>query len=103
MLSMETKGQYPDLNSGPAEVEDTIQSLILRIFPAAVVSRDESNIGFGSGSGCKDLVWVVSPCRKHVNLGIVNLATLADPHGLVQGSGRVHRRAKQRRHMHRGC
>jgi hypothetical protein len=46
------------------------------------------------GSGYKGLVFVISPFKTHVNLGIVHGATLADPAGLLEGTGKVHRHVK---------
>jgi hypothetical protein len=44
--------------------------LVLELFPDAVVSGDERNIGFGTGTGYKGLVFTVAPQRGYVNLGI---------------------------------
>jgi hypothetical protein len=68
----------------------------MQIFPDAVISEDKDNIGFGYGSGYKDLVFVISPFTAHVNLGIVNGASLDDPDNLMEGKGKVHRHVKLR-------
>lgn len=62
-----------------------------------MVSEDEDNIGYGFGSGYKDLVFVISPYKEHVNLGIVHGAALDDPHKLMAGKGKVHRHVKLQR------
>jgi hypothetical protein len=69
---------------------------ILALYPDAVVSMDGGDIGFGSGKGYKGLVFVVSPHSKHVNLGLAGGATLPDPAGLLEGSGKLHRHVKVR-------
>jgi hypothetical protein len=73
------------------QIANELQSLIMQLFPAAVNSDDGDNVGFGFGSGYKDLVFVISPYKKHVNLGIVNGASLDDPDNLMEGKGKVHR------------
>ena len=67
------------------------------MFPDADLTSDEANVGFGYGSGYKVLVFVISPQREHVNLGIAHGATLDDPNGLMEGKGKVHRHVKLHR------
>jgi hypothetical protein len=43
------------------------------------------------------LVFVISPYKEHVNLGIVNGASLNDPHNLMGRKGKVHRHVKLQR------
>ena len=71
-----------------------LQNLILRIFPAVVVTSDEENVSFGYCSGYENLVFVITPHREHVNLGIVKGATLDDQHGLMEGRAKIHRHVK---------
>ena len=71
-------------------------ALIEELYPDAVISVDGGDIGFGSGTGYKGLVFVVSPHAKHVTLGLAGGAGLPDPTGLMEGSGRVHRHVKIR-------
>ena len=40
------------------------------------------------------MVFVISPYKEHVNLGIVNGASLDDPDKLMGGKGKVHRHVK---------
>lgn len=94
MNSVNLEREFPELQPNILEIAAELQSLILRIFPAAEITSDKENVGFGFGSGYKDLVFVISPFREHVNLGIVNGATLEDHAGLMQGSGKVHRHVK---------
>lgn len=78
------------------QIATELQSLIMQLFPAAAISEDGDNVGFGFGSGYKDLVFVISPHKKHVNPGIVNGASLDDPDNLMEGKGKVHRHVKLR-------
>lgn len=76
------------------KLAEALQEQILLRFPAAVISNDGKNIGFGFGPGYKDLVFIISPYNKHVNLGISNGAKLADRAGLLEGTGKIHRHIK---------
>jgi hypothetical protein len=71
-------------------------ALIDELYPDAVISVDGGDIGFGSGTGYKGLVFVVSPHAKHVTLGLAGGVDLPDPAGLMEGAGRVHRHVKIR-------
>lgn len=97
MNSADLARDFPELHPDILEIALELQNLILRMFPAAKITSDGENVGFGLGSGHKDLVFVISPFKQHVNLGIVNGATLADPAGLMQGTGRAHRHVKLQR------
>ncbi len=70
--------------------------VVLELLPGAVVTVDDENIGFGTGSGYRGLVFVVAPHRAHVTLGIARGAALPDPAGLMEGTGKVHRHVKLR-------
>jgi hypothetical protein len=69
---------------------------VLAVFPDAVVSTDDQNVGFGAGTGYKGLIFVVTPHRAHVTLGVARGADLPDPARLLEGRGKVHRHAKIR-------
>jgi hypothetical protein len=69
---------------------------ILALFPGAVVTTDGRDIGFGFSPGYKGLVFVVTPHRAHVTLGISHGVGLPDPAGLMEGAGKVHRHVKLR-------
>jgi hypothetical protein len=75
---------------------DALCTVILGLYPEAVVSVDGKDIGFGATAGYKGLVFVVSPHAKHVTLGIAHGAGLPDPAGLLEGAGKVHRHVKLR-------
>ena len=90
------ESKFPTSNPRILELTAELYNLILTIFPNTVISEDEDNIGYGYGSGYKDLVFVISPYKEHVNLGIVNGPSLDDPHNLMTGKGKVHRHVKLR-------
>ena len=92
--SIDLEKKFPDLPPKILDIANELQNLILDIFPTANLTSDEENIGFGFGSGYKDLVFVISPKRGHVNLGIPYGATLEDPNGLMEGKGKTHRHVK---------
>jgi hypothetical protein len=73
-----------------------LEALVSEIFPDAVKSEDKLDAGFGFGKGYKDLVFVISPQKEHVNLGIARGAELKPASRLLQGSGKVHRHVKIR-------
>jgi hypothetical protein len=81
---------------GIADLAQRLCHLILELYPDAVVTVDGGDIGFGSGTGYKGLVFVVAPHARHVNLGIARGLDLPDPAGLMEGTGRVHRHVKVR-------
>ena len=94
MNHIDFESKFPTSNPEILELAAELQDLILTIFPNAVITEDEDNIGYGFGSGYKDLVFVISPYKEYVNLGIVNGASLDDPHNLMSGKGKVHRHVK---------
>jgi hypothetical protein len=79
------------------EVRDlTHQSreLVLDVLPPTVESCEGGDLGFGIGPGYKGLVFVVTPMRDAVKVGVVGGASLPDPHKLMQGSGKLHRHVR---------
>ncbi len=86
--------EFSDLEPKILEIATELQKLVLKILPNAITTNDADNIGFGSGSGYKDLVFVISPYKEYVNLGIVNGVFLDDPLKLMGGKGKVHRHGK---------
>lgn len=67
------------------------RELALELVPGAVESCEGGDYGVGTTAGYKGLVFVVTPGRDNVRLGLPNGARLPDPHGLLEGSGKVHR------------
>jgi len=75
---------------------ESLVALILDMYPDAVTTVDGGDIGFGATTGYKGLVFTVSPHARHVTLGLAGGASLPDPAGLLEGTGKVHRHLKLR-------
>lgn len=68
------------------------RELVRAVLPAEVVETvDGTDIGYGWTGGYRGLICVISLYARWVNLGLADGATLPDPAGLLQGSGRRHR------------
>jgi hypothetical protein len=76
------------------EVARRVVALARELVPDAVETWDGEDFGIGVAPGYKGLVFVVTPLAKGVRLGIAGGASLADPDGLMQGRGAVHRHVK---------
>ena len=72
------------------------RDLVLEIFPDAVETAEGNEFGYGFDSGYKGLVFTISLVRDGVNLGVFGGASLDDPTGLLEGTGKVHRHVKIR-------
>lgn len=53
-------------------------------------------IGFGYGLGYKGMVCTLLLSKSGVKLGLARGSELADPHGLLEGKGKVHRYVRLR-------
>lgn len=75
-----------------------LRALALSIIPDAVEIVDpfDKLIAYGYGPRMADIVCTIMPYKGHVNLGIANAATLLDPAGLLEGTGKRHRHVKVR-------
>jgi hypothetical protein len=83
----------------PEAVVATTRAAIERLralVPGAVETCEGGDYGIGTGPGDKGLVFVVTPLRDAVRIGIRGGASLDDPAGLLEGKGRVHRSLKVR-------
>lgn len=67
-----------------------------RHLPRAVETWDGEHLGLGYSPGYKGLVFVLSPQRAWITLGIAHAVHLPDPAGLMAGKGKVHRHVKLR-------
>lgn len=80
----------------PAAVSDialSLRSMIARAIPEAEETVDRAGrvIGYAVGAGYAGLVCTIIPSKHGVKLGLVGGADLADPHHLMEGSGKRHR------------
>jgi hypothetical protein len=66
---------------------------IFAIKPDALEDVDEKAgvIGYGNGPGYAGMLCTLILSKKGVKLGLVGSASWPDPHGLLQGTGKVHR------------
>ena len=84
------------LETYPEEVRKLVvnaRRLLLTTLPGTSEFPDLKSrvIGYGTGTGYKDTIATLILSQKGVKIGIVGGATLADPAGLLAGSGKVHR------------
>lgn len=72
------------------EVALAARAFILRAFPDALelVDAPSKIVAYGRGHKYADLVCALAPFTAHVNLMFARGATLPDPAGLLQGSGK---------------
>jgi hypothetical protein len=94
-----TKTYEEFLANQPTEIVDLLveaRGLLFKYLPGAVESVDNENLGYGFSPGYKGLVLVLTPQKDYINLGIWDGASLADPNGLMEGSGQRHRHIKLR-------
>lgn len=75
------------------EIALSLRRLILSVVPEAqeMVDRSGRVIGYGYGSGYKDLICTIILSKTGVKLGMVGGAELPDPKGLLEGAGKKHR------------
>ena len=84
------------LTSYPADVQALASAarLLLSKWLPRVEERVDSSapvIGYGYGRGYRGTVCTLILSKSGVKLGLVRGAELADPRGLLEGSGKVHR------------
>jgi hypothetical protein len=82
--------EYPD---PVCEIATGLRKLIQRTLPGAneMLDRPGHVIGYGFGTGYKEMICTIILSKTGVKLGIVNGATLADPKGLLEGAGKRHK------------
>jgi hypothetical protein len=74
------------------ELAERTMKVVREVLPPDIVeSADGTDIGYGWTSGYQGLIFVIGVHANWVNLGIADGATLADPEGLLRGSGKKHR------------
>jgi len=75
------------------------RALIHRLLPNVEETADASApvVGYGYGPGYRGVVCTLILSKSGVKLGLARGAELADPRGLLEGSGKVHRYVALRR------
>lgn len=92
----------PDVDRLLATVSPDIRDLALRtralvldVVPADVLETvGGTDIGYGRTRGYTGLICVINLHQRWVNLGLADGASLLDPEGLLQGTGRRHRHVR---------
>jgi hypothetical protein len=81
---------YP---SDVREVFSAARALIRRLLPEVEETVDGSApvVGYGYGPGYRGVVCTLILSKAGVKLGLARGGELADPRGLLEGSGKVHR------------
>jgi len=74
------------------------RGLILEVFPGAVEQVDVPSkiIAYGTGTRYADLICAIAPFSAHINLMFSKGASLPDPDGLLEGTGKKARHVKIR-------
>jgi len=75
------------------EIAAALRRLIFATLPQPQERLDASSkmIGYGYGTRYADMVCTLIPSKTGLKLGLAYGATLADPHRLLGGTGKVHR------------
>jgi hypothetical protein len=76
-----------------AAIAGAVRRRLLALLPGVSEEGDAAAkvIGYGYGPGYANLVCTLILSKKGVKLGFYRGAELPDPHGLLTGSGKVHR------------
>src|SRR5712691_601134 len=74
------------------------RKLILDVIPDAIEQVDPPSkiIAYGYGRKMADIICVIAPYTSHVNLMFSRGASLPDPAGLLEGTGKLARHVKLR-------
>ena len=99
----ETRGSFEDILAGaPPELRplcEALRRLILSLHPEAVeIAWPRMHIasyGVGPRKMTEHYAYI-APQKRHVNLGLYHGVTLADPNGLLEGTGKGLRHIKLR-------
>jgi hypothetical protein len=89
------------LPSYPPEVQAIarkLRAMVLRVVPEALeqVDKPAKMLAYGRSATYKGMVAVIMPQKTWVNLGLPRGATLPDPAGLLEGTGKRARHVKVR-------
>jgi hypothetical protein len=80
---------------GPATeaLAKELRSLLLEQLPGITEQPDEKAgiVGYNYGTGYKTMIGSIILSKKGVKLGLYKGSELPDPHGLLAGSGKVHK------------
>ena len=93
------KEVYDLVEPHPPEIQKLVMAtrkFVMGVIPKAteIVDMKSKVIGFGFGTGYKDMICSLMPAKGWVTLGIGWGAELPDSHKLMEGGGKVHRHVK---------
>jgi hypothetical protein len=79
-------------------IERALRTTIRTAFPGAIEQVDFGNklIAFGRSMKIRELLFAIIAHKSHVNLQLADGALLADPAGLIEGTGKRIRHVKIR-------
>ncbi|MBA2381922.1 MAG: DUF1801 domain-containing protein [Chloroflexi bacterium] len=83
---------------GLQAIERALRATIQAAFPSAIEQVDFGNklIAFGHSMKIRGLLFAIIAHKEHVNLQLADGADLADPTGLIEGTGKRIRHVKIR-------
>ena len=79
----------PQVRSVALAVRKLVRATLPRVLE--VVDSGTRVVGYGYGTGYRDMVATIILSRAGVKLGLVRGAELPDPRHLLEGTGKVHR------------
>ena len=85
---------FADRSEDVRQLALACRDVVLDVFPDAIETAEGAEIGYGFDRGYRGLVFTISPTRDRVTLGVVDGASLPDPAGLLEGTGKRHRHVK---------
>jgi hypothetical protein len=91
--SREVDNLFARCEAPVARAAGAVRRRLLALLPGVTEEADPAAnvVGYGFGPGYKHLVCTLILSKKGVKLGFYRGAGLPDPHGLLAGSGKVHR------------
>lgn len=96
-MVVDFESKFPIRDTRVLELATGIQVLIPQIFPCAIIPEGANKLDHGIGSGCEDLVFVISQINSHINPGIANGSALVAPRQWMSGTGNNHQHVKSTR------
>jgi len=101
MKTVDTHGTFEEALSGSSspvrEITERLRALIIDVYPEVVEVpwTKQKIVGYGVGSKkMSEHFCYIGAYREHVNLGFYYGAELADPRGLMEGTGKKLRHIK---------
>ena len=81
-----------------AEAARALRLVVLENFPDAVETFDPADglLAIGTGRSMRDFVFAIIPHKAHVNLQLADGASLPNPDGRIEGTGKRVRHVKVR-------